>query len=339
MPESREQQRLEGLYERLRLKLLDLSRRNRMLNYSFGVRSQRYLQIVDDVLEGVYGKLVGDEARLRISFLPEPDSLPPEEKTDGFLAALEHAKVSDIDYLTQLDALEREGRDDEIELARLEFQLRDRVRTQLGLPPRPTRADINRSEHARSLGIDPGLELQPGSQKSARDSHSIQTLKYPDELERVVDKIAGQARLAEQEMGVSTLFLAFGFLEWYESDDSDKKAYAPLLLLPVKLDTEKVRGKAVYYISAHEGAAEANLSLQKLSEQYNRELANFEVEEESGIGSVEEYLNLTRDTIDGLKRWQIRRWLVLGHFAFGRFVIYSDLKRENWQAHPVVLSD
>jgi very-short-patch-repair endonuclease len=336
MSDSSEQQRLEGLYERLRLKLLDLSRKNRMLNYSLGVRSQRYLQIVDDVLEGVYSKLVGDEARLRVSFLPEPDGLPPEEKTDDFLAALEHAKVSDIDYLTKLDALERDGRDDEIELARLELHLRDRVRAQLGLPPRPTRADINRSEHARSLGIDPGLELQPGCQKSARDSHSIQTLKYPDELERLVNKIAGQARLAEQEMGVSTLFLAFGFLEWYESDDSDKKAYAPLLLLPVKLETEKVRGKEVTYISAREGAAEANLSLQKLLEQYSRELANFEVDEEGAIGSVEEYLNLTRDAIDGLKRWQIRRWLVLGHFAFGRFVIYSDLKRENWQTHPVI---
>jgi hypothetical protein len=79
MSDSTEQQRLEGLYERLRLKLLDLSRKNRMLNYSLGVRSQRYLQIVDDMLEGVYGKLVGDEARLRISFLPEPDGLPSED--------------------------------------------------------------------------------------------------------------------------------------------------------------------------------------------------------------------------------------------------------------------
>ena len=42
-----------------------------------------------------------------------------------------------------------------------------------------------------------------------------------------MEKIANDARLAEQEMGVSTLFLAFGFLEWYEADDSDKKAYAP----------------------------------------------------------------------------------------------------------------
>jgi hypothetical protein len=247
MSDPSEQQRLEGLYEKLRLKLLDLSRRNQMLNYSLGIRSQRYLQIFDDVFEDVYAKLVSEETRIRISFLSEPDGLPQEEKTEDFLAALEHAKVSDVDYLTKLDALESEGRDDEIELLRLDLQLRVRVRAQLGLPPRSTRADINRTDHARSLGIDPGLELQPRRQGSARNRHTLQTLKYPDELERVADKIVGQARLAEQEMGISTLFLVFGFLEWYESDDSDKKAYAPLLLLPVKLESEKFRGKEVYY--------------------------------------------------------------------------------------------
>jgi len=337
MSDSSEQQRLESLYEKLRLKLLDLSRRNQMLNYSLGTRSQRYLQIVDDVFEDVYGKLVSEETRIRISFLPEPDGLPQEEKTEDFLGALEHAKVSDIDYLTKLDVLEREGRDDEIELARLDLQLRLKVRAQLGLPPRSNRADINRTDHARSLGIDPGLELQSRRQGSARTRHTLQTLKYPDELERVAGKIAGQARLAEQEMGISTLFLVFGFLEWYESDDSDKKAYAPLLLLPVKLESEKFRGKEVYYLSAREGAAEANLSLQKLLEQnYNRELENFEVDDEGAVGSVEKYLDQTQSAIDGLRRWQIRRWLVLGHFAFGRFVIYSDLKHENWQRHPVV---
>jgi hypothetical protein len=41
-------------------------------------------------------------------------------------------------------------------------------------------------------------------------------------------KIVGDAKLAEQKMGISTLFLSFGFLEWYESDASDKKAFAPL---------------------------------------------------------------------------------------------------------------
>ncbi len=41
-----------------------------------------------------------------------------------------------------------------------------------------------------------------------------------------------------------------------------------------------------------------------------------------------------RFAIDGLKRWHIRRWLVLGHFAFGRFLMYIDLKPENWRDYP-----
>jgi hypothetical protein len=41
-------------------------------------------------------------------------------------------------------------------------------------------------------------------------------------------KIVGDAKLAEQQVGISTLFPLFGFLKWYESDASDKKAFAPL---------------------------------------------------------------------------------------------------------------
>jgi hypothetical protein len=105
MPNSSERLRLEGLYEKLQLKLLDLSRRNGMLSYSLGTRSQRHIRIVDNTLEDAYAKLVGEETKLRIAFLPEPDDLLPEEKTDDFMAALEHAKVSDIDYLSKLDIL------------------------------------------------------------------------------------------------------------------------------------------------------------------------------------------------------------------------------------------
>ena len=35
-----------------------------MMNYSLGVRSQRYLQIVDDVFEDIYGKFVSEETRI-----------------------------------------------------------------------------------------------------------------------------------------------------------------------------------------------------------------------------------------------------------------------------------
>ena len=77
-----------------------------------------------------------------------------------------------------------------------------------------------------------------------------------------MEKIVGDARLAEQEMGLSTLFLAFGFLESYESDNSEKSSFAPLLLLPVQIEPQKVQGKPLYSVTAREGEAEANLSLQ-----------------------------------------------------------------------------
>jgi len=333
--DANEQQRLARLYEQLRLKLLDLSKKNPMLNYRLGTRSKRHLQIIDGVLEDIYRRLVGDDADLKIAFLQPPDDTPPEERTEDFISALEHAKVSDIEYITKLDELERSERDDEFAFAAIERELRIKVRAQLGLPPRPGRNDVNRADHARSLGIDPSSDLQQERSRSSREDDSLQTLKYPDELESIMERISSDARLAEQEMGVSTLFLAFGFLEWYEADDSDKKAYAPLLLLPVNIEGRKVRGKDIYYLFAREGAAEANLSLQKLlEERYNRELPNFVAEEDEALASIEDYLDRTRTAVEGLKRWNIRRWLVLGHFAFGRFLMYIDLNPDNWQGHP-----
>src|SRR5262249_57352621 len=99
MLDATEAQRLSNLYEQLRLKLLDLSKKNRMLNYSLAARSKRHLQIVDGVLEEVYKKLVEDEASLRILPLDEPDDTPPEERTEDFIAAVVQATASDIEYL------------------------------------------------------------------------------------------------------------------------------------------------------------------------------------------------------------------------------------------------
>jgi hypothetical protein len=43
------------------------------------------------------------------------------------------------------------------------------------------------------------------------------------------------AESAIQEMGANILYLAFGFLEWYESSSSDSARIAPLFLVPVRL--------------------------------------------------------------------------------------------------------
>jgi hypothetical protein len=114
MLEQTEHLRLAQVYEQLRLKLLDLSKRNRMLNYSFAPRSKRHLSIVDGVFEEIYCKIGAEEKCIEIRPLEEPDDIPADEKTSDFISAFEHAKVSDIDYLVKLEALESEARYDEI---------------------------------------------------------------------------------------------------------------------------------------------------------------------------------------------------------------------------------
>lgn len=329
MSDAPEHTRLRGLYEDLRLRLLDLSRRNQLLNYGLSARSRRFLQIVNGTLDGTHRLLAGDEATLRIAPLPEPDDIPGEERTEEFRSALDRGRATDVEYLTAVEAIEATGRDDEAAMEKLERGLRDRVRAELGLPPRPLRKELNRVNYARSLGIDPSVELN--SVSVGKEDLVLQSLKFPDELEVIVEKISSEARLAEQEMGLSTLFLALGFLEWYDSDTSDKAAFAPLLLLPVQIDRQKSRGKSVYSLSVREGGAEANLSLQKLLEMnFGRKLPDFAVNDEGMAGSIDAHIELVKTAIEGLKRWQVRRWLVLGHFSFGRFAMYSDLEPQKW---------
>lgn len=330
-----ERARFEGLYAGLREKLLDLTKRNRMLSYSFGARSKKHLQIVDEVPEDIYQALVVGNGSLDLKPIPEPADIPDDEKTEEFLAALNHAKVSEIEYLTELAALENSSRDDDHSLLAAERNLRKRLRERLGMSPRPERAAINRSEHARSHNLDLSPELPRKANKPSHKDRQLQTAKYPDELEATLEKINDDARLAEQEMGVSTLFMAFGFLEWYDSDASDKKYFAPLLLMPVKLISKTHLGHTTFSLSASGGFAEANLSLQKFLEKtFNRKLPDYLAEEEDE-GSIEAYLQQVAPVIAGLNRWTVRRWVVLGHFAFGRLAMYADLAPENWRDHPV----
>lgn len=336
MVDAGEHSRLAKIYAALRERLLDLSRRNPMLNFRHRATSKRHLQIVDTVLDDVYRRLISEDLSLELVPLPDPEDIPADERSEEFVSALAHAQVSDLEYLTKLKALENTGRDDEFALAEVERELRDRLREQLGLPRRPTRKTINPAEYAREHNVDPSYELQSTSNSKERSGRRLQTLKWDETLAAIMEKISDDARLAEQEMGLSTLFLVFGFLEWYEAADSSKKNFAPLLLLPVGINKRKNnKGKNVYTISASAKSADINLSLRKrLQNDFNRTLPDLK-DDEDEISSIEDYLQAVTKTVAGLENWKVRRWLTLGHFSFGQFAMYADLDPQNWPEHPV----
>ena len=56
-------------------------------------------------------------------------------------------------------------------------------------------------------------------------------------------KLHRQAKVSIEENGVNTIYLALGFLKWFETEKSDKPRYAPLVLIPVDI-IRKVQEKS-----------------------------------------------------------------------------------------------
>ncbi|UZQ54381.1 DUF4011 domain-containing protein [Trichothermofontia sichuanensis B231] len=177
--------------------------------------------------------------RLTIASLPEPPDHPRDEEDDAFRLLLEAMRDTDEEYLTAVAALDETDRDSE-EFQQIERRLRDKVREELEMPPRTDLRSLSRTDYANHLGINPSYELptlqSDGAGQPAHRDKKLQTLLYPNELARKLVGLREGARKSIEESGLNTLYLAFGMLEWYEAEQSDRRLLAPLLLYPVTLE-------------------------------------------------------------------------------------------------------
>ena len=309
----------------LRMRLLDLSNANRLLNYKFGNRSRRQVRLVDELPNQILARLK-EGKRLTFKPLPEPDDEPSDEKTDEFLLALAQLKASDQDYIEAISNVE----DDDGEVARrIERTLRDRLRQNLGMPDRRVRDQIGRVDLARRVGIDPSFDLPV--EKDIRESHvdgDLQTLLLPDEMERTLSSVADQYRSSLQETGVNTLYLALGYLEWYEATNSATPLYAPLLLHPIEIERKLAGTKYRYTIGSIYDESEVNITLsERLHQDFHRRLPDLADDD-----TPETYFEKVEHAVRDIPGWRVRRFAVVGHFAFARLVMFKDLEESRWPA-------
>jgi hypothetical protein len=308
----------------LRRRLLDLSNGNRLLNYKFSNRGRRQIRLVDELPDELVRKLL-DGKRLFFKALPELGDQPADEKSDEFILAFEQAKRSDEEYLTALKNL---NEDDDEPVRRIERALRDRLRKTLGMPDRRLPDQTSRADWAKRNGIEPGFDL-PAEEHPPKPSHlddDIQTLLLPEEMERTLSGIHDQARMALQEKGVNTLYLALGYLEWYEAPSSQTPMYAPLLLHPVDIESKIQRGRYRYSIGSLGDETEVNITLsERLHQDFHRRLPTLDEDD-----TPERYFHKVTEAIEGMRGWRVRRFAVFGHFAFARLVMFQDLQDTRW---------
>jgi len=323
------QQLAQSLIKELRTRLLDLKNNNRLLNFRFSDRSRSHIRVIDELPDVLYAKLIEEEKTVIFEALPEPDEGPDDETTPEYLRALEEALLTDDEYKNAIVELGAQEEGSEA-AQRLERKTRDKIRGKLGMPARAGRDKPRPAEYAKSLGWNPSYDLPMPSNEGPGDvSHQdnqIRTLLFQEQMQRKLSGIRVGARLSQEELGINTLFVAFGFLEWYEDSSSDVPLFAPLLLLPVDLRQNLVHRVYRYAITGTGDETEINLTLQeRLRRDFNLELPELEEGD-----TPESYFAKVSLIVSTFKRWRVRRFMTMGLFTFSRLVMYKDLDTERW---------
>src|SRR5262249_17426818 len=172
-------------------------------------------------------------------------------------------------------------------------------------------------EDSSALPVQPDIPKPSASMRRPR----LQTPLAPDKLERRLTKIFREERTLEEEQGLSTLFLALGFLKWFDSDQSEE-SFAPLILVPVTI--VRVQGGDGYLLRGRDDEIVANISLrEKLKTNFEIQLPDIP-DDEQWKPSL--YFESVRREVRRQPRWEVDPLAVgLGFFTFSKFMMWRDL--------------
>lgn len=185
----------------------------------------------------------------------------------------------------------------------------------------------------------PSLAMPEVSTESASrfTDNQLETRLGPDGLQKRLLKLARDSKTAEEESGVNILFLAVGFLTWYEDESSEVKREAPLLLLPV----EMVRNQrtSTFDLRFRDEDISTNLPLQeRLKGDFGIDLPEIEIDD---VWTPNGYFNEVEELVANKGRWSIDRdGMQLGFFSFAKLLMFRDLDPANWpdnalEKHPL----
>ena len=162
-----------------------------------------------------------------------------------------------------------------------------------------------------------------------QSDNRLQTAEPPPNLDRRLLNTFRDANTSVEETGVNTLFLALGMLQWYESDSSQQARFAPLVLVPVRLERTGTRQRfTVHYTGDDLGV---NLSLiEKAREDFGLALPGQDAlaPDDNKDSDAALYISQVARILgqSALGRWAVDTdRIALGFFSFNKFLMYRDL--------------
>lgn len=285
-----------------RKRLLDLTHRNRLLNFRPGdpnhkedTKTHKHM-VFKAELEALWSLLVEDEAEACLNFLP-PERLQQIMQ--------ERARLG---------------------TRRLPAPVPDERAVALSIPPEewkrvaPTIRNV--SDTLRRGDLISLLSEEAFKKRAAR---------IRNEQNSLIDST-----------GDSALFLALGFLQWAEDPPHAKAGqpvFAPLVLLHVELQElrQDGGGERSYLLRMDGDQPQDNPCLAAKLREFNIDLPP--LEEDEGIHA---YLKRVRRAIQHKQGWAVSEGVALGFFNFARYRLWLDLNPDEWPegtapaSHPIV---
>ncbi len=144
-------------------------------------------------------------------------------------------------------------------------------------------------------------------------------------IDRRLRTLESHANLSMSEQGVHSLYVAFGFMKWFESANSDKELRSPIMLVPVSLS--RASSDAPWELTEAEDDVLDNLCLrQRFEQDFGLELPPLpEISELEEPEARLKFLNAVRAAIADNDRWEVEDRCALGRFAFPKVAMWKDL--------------
>ncbi|MCO4770654.1 MAG: DUF3320 domain-containing protein [Deltaproteobacteria bacterium] len=165
-------------------------------------------------------------------------------------------------------------------------------------------------------------------------AHSVLT---ETEQRKRITELYRSSRSAFREGGANILFLAIGYLRWFETERSEEPRLAPLLLVPVELVRRNAMETPRLRVRDDEPRFNVTLS-RKLLTEYGIELDLDELPGDASGVAVQELLDIVRTAIVDVPRWEVLEQAHLSVFSFQKFLMWRDLdaRADALMANPVV---
>ena len=155
----------------------------------------------------------------------------------------------------------------------------------------------------------------------------LETDLTPNELQKRLFYINNQAKTMLEEQGYNILYIACGFLEWYDNVKPKQRNLAPLILIPVAIERKTVGKSFNLYWTGEE--IQTNISLKAKLKENGIVLPEFEHKNYSEV--IEDYIIKVRHAISGMDKWDVNGNIALGFFSFTKLVMYNDLNPDSWE--------